>query len=444
MNQADSLGRLPISKLLLQQAVPASIGFLIMSINGIVDTIFVGRWVGSNGIGAITVVMPIVFLIASIGMSIGIGGSSIISRAFGAQTPGKAFFAFGNQITLTIIIAATVVFTGSFYQNTILYVFGGQGDILPFAQQYFSISLIGIPFLAFSMMANNVMRAEDRPKMAMSILLISAIINIILDPIFIVYLDWGIQGAAWASSISYIASATFALWYFLLGPTGLRIGLHHLMLKWEIVSEIFSIGGVTLARQGVISLLAVILNNSLLYYGNELQVAVYGIANRMMMFINFPVIGITQGFIPIAGYNYGAKKLSRVKEVIRIAIRSGTLIAIGIFIFIMAFAKPLVRIFTTDPTLIEQSAYTLRIIFLMTPLITVQLIGSAYFQAIGKPMPALLLALTKQGFFLIPLLIILPPIFQLNGIWMAFPVADILAAGVTYLYLRREIKRTLD
>ncbi len=444
MSQADSLGRLPIAKLLLQQAVPASIGFLIMSINGIVDTIFVGRWTGSMGIAAITVVLPITFLIASIGMSIGVGGASIISRALGARNREKAFLVFGNQVTLTILISVIVVSVGSFYQEPVLNIFGGRKDILPFAKLYFQVTLYGIPFLAWAMMSNNVMRAEDRPRMAMNVLLVPAITNIILDPIFIVWLDWGIEGAAWATTLSYISSASFAIWFFTLGPSELKVSFKELFLRPAIVREIFAIGGVTLARQGTISILSIILNNSLLNYGGEIQVSVYGIINRMMMFVNFPVIGITQGFIPIAGYNYGAQKLARVREVISIAIKSGTLIAFGIFSFIMLFAPYIVSVFTNDAELIRLSTPSLRLVFLMTPLITLQLIGSAYFQAIGKPLPALLLALTKQGFFLIPLLLILPPIFGLNGIWYSFPIADTLAATVTFLYLRREVKRTLN
>ena len=417
MNQSDSLGLLPIPKLLLQQAVPASIGFLIMSINGIVDTIFVGRWIGGLGIGGITVVMPIVFLIASIGMAIGIGGASVISRSLGAKDRDKAFLAFGNQVTLTIIIASSVVAFGSFFQEPILNLFGGKGEILPYAQSYFKITLYGIPFLAWAMMSNNVMRAEDRPKMAMAVLLVPAITNILLDPIFIVWLDMGIEGAAWASTISYLASASFALWFFVFGPSELKILPENIPLQWSMVSEIFAIGGVTLARQGVISLLAIILNNSVIHYGGEIQMAVYGIVSRMMMFVNFPVIGITQGFIPIAGFNYGAKKLDRVREVIRIAIRSGTLIAFGIFAIIMIFAKPMVSIFTNDPDLIEQTAPTLRIIFLMTPLITVQLIGSAYFQAIGKPVSCSFAGINEARLLFNPTIINFAPAIW---VWMAF------------------------
>jgi len=267
MKQSEKLGTEEIPKLLFQMAVPASVGILVMSIYMIVDTIFVGQFVGVMGIAAITVVLPINFLIASVGMSIGIGGSSVISRALGADDRGHAFQTFGNQITLTILVSTLVIFGGSFFQEEILKLFGGNGSILQPAKDYFGILLYGIPFLAWAMMSNNVVRAEGRPKIAMNIMLIPAIVNLVLDPILIVWLDWGIQGAAWATVISYIFSASFCAWFFFFGGSELKIKWSDLVLKLDIVKEIFAIGIVSLARQGTISLLSIDLNNSLFIYG---------------------------------------------------------------------------------------------------------------------------------------------------------------------------------
>ena len=441
MKHSAELGEKPIPKLLLQQALPASIGILILSIYGIVDTIFVGRWVGPMGIAAITVVLPITYLIASIGMSIGVGGSSIISRAFGAGEDKKALLAFGNQSALTVVLAGAVVLFGSFFQDEILLLFGGRGEILEPAREYFSIVLIGIPFLAWAMMSNNVIRAEGRPKIAMFILIVPAVVNMILDPILIVGLGMGIKGAAWATTLSYIASALYSLWYFLGGRSELSFIPQNFRLKWPIVQEIFAIGGVTLARQGAISVLAIVLNNALFSYGGELSVSVYGIISRVLMFANFPVLGLMQGFLPIAGYNYGAKKNARVRQSIRLAISYGVGVAMIIFVLIMIFAKPIVSIFTTEPELLALSPNALRKVFLATPLLSLQLIGSAYFQAIGKPFPALLLALTKQGFCLIPLLLVLPLMMGLDGVWWAFPIADVLTAIFSLWFLRREMEK---
>lgn len=444
MRKSEQLGKESIPRLLFQQAAPASVGFLIMSIYGIVDTIFVGRYVGSMGIAAIAVVMPITFLISSIGMAIGVGGASIISRALGSDQKEKASLTFGNQAALTLLLATGIVVLGSFFRDEILLLFGGRGDILAPAQEYFTVILYGVPFLAWAMMSNNVIRSEGASKVAMFTLVVPAVVNMILDPIFIIVLKWGIAGAAWATTFSYMASAFFTLWFFMSGKSELKLLLSNFRLNLGILKEIGSIGGVTLARQGTISVLSIILNNTLFIYGGEISISVYGIINRVMMFANFPVLGVTQGFMPIAGYNFGAQKWGRVKKVINTAMGSGTLIALGIFACIMLFADQIVWVFSDDPELIEKTAPALRKVFLATPLITIQLVGSAYFQAIGKALPALLLTLTKQGFFLIPLILILPPIFNLDGIWYSFPIADVMAAGITFWYVQREINKTIN
>ncbi|PHN03012.1 MATE family efflux transporter [Flavilitoribacter nigricans] len=441
---SKELGTKSIGSLLVKMGVPAAIGILVMSINFIVDTIFVGRFVGTMGIAAITVVMPISFFFSSIGMAIGVGGASVISRALGAGEHDKAVITLGNMACLTVIMAITVVSGGYFFDTPILQLFGAQGDILAPAQSYFGIVLTGIPCLAWAMMANNAMRAEGKPKNSMVSMLIPAITNIILDPILIVWLDMGLEGAALATTISYYAAALYTLWFFVFGGSELKAFWNYLQLQWKVVREIFSIGFVTLARQGAVSLLTIVLNNALFQYGSELSVAIYGVINRVMMFANFPVLGVTQGFLPIAGYNYGAEQWKRVKDTIRIALVAGTGIALIIFFGVMFFARPLVALFTQDPELLSQGPEALRMVFLATPLITAQLVGSAYFQAVGKPIPALFLTLTKQGFFLVPLVLTLPLFFQLDGVWYAFPVADILAASVTLWALRREIKRNLN
>ena len=443
-SQSKELGTGKISSLLLKQAIPAAVGMLIMSIYGIVDTVFVGKYVGVLAIAAITVVMPISFLISSIGMAIGIGGASIISRSLGAEDEQKAFLTFGNMVSLTILLGLIIIGTGFFFQEEILILFGANGDILEPAKVYFKIILIGVPALAWAMMTNNAIRAEGEPNIAMMTMLIPAILNIILDPILIITFDMGLAGAAWATTISYFTSAAFTTWfYFFSGRSELKILWKNLRLKIEIIKEIFSIGIVTIARQGTISLLMIILNYSLFTYGDESAVAIFGIANRMMMFALFPVIGIVQGYQPIVGYNYGAGNIQRVRDVINLSIKSGTLIALITFVFIMVFPHFIVGIFTNDPTLLQETPNALRIVLAATPLIASQMIGSAYFQAIGKSIPALLLTLTKQGFFLIPLILILPTFLGLNGIWWSFPAADVLSAILTYLYLQREIRKNL-
>ena len=441
---SDDLGKLPIGKLLRQQAIPASIGILIMSVYGIVDTIFVGRWIGSMAIGAITVVLPITFLIASVGMAIGIGGASVISRAMGAGNNEKAHLAFGNQISLTLLISISVVIGGLFFQDEILKLFGGKGEILPYARIYFFIVLLGVPFLAWAMMSNNVIRALGQPKVAMYTLIVPAIANAILDPLLIVVFDMGMAGAAWATMLGYVASAVYTTWFFVKGEHELEFSIKNLRLRTDIIKEIFSIGGVTLARQGTISVLAIVLNNTLYRYGGETSLSVYGIINRVMFFANFPVLGMVQGFLPIAGFNFGAKKYARVKEVILKSIGWGSGISLVIFSCILFFADELSSIFTNEQELIDQTAPALIAVFLATPTLILQLIGSAYYQAIGRALPALFLSLLKQGIFLIPLILILPRYFGLNGVWYSFPIADAGTALINFLFLRYAYNKLND
>ena len=441
---ADTLGTQKISTLLIKQALPASIGILVMSLNMIVDTIFVGQWIGSLAIAAITVVLPIVFLISSLGMGIGIGGSSIISRALGAKAAEKAYLTFGNQIFLTLVLSILFVLVGILFNEPILLLFGANGDILAPATSYFNVVLYGVPFLAFAMMGNPVIRAEGKPKFAMYAMIIPAISNILLDIVFIKFLGLGMFGAGLATSISYAACGLFIFGFFLSKKSELSILAKNFILSFSIVKEIVQLGGVTVARQGTISVLMIVLNATLFTYGGENAIAVYGIINRVMMFALFPVLGVTQGFLPIAGYNIGAKNNDRVRKVIKIAIIYGSAVASLIFLGIICFPEAIARLFTSDVALIDETPKALLYVFLATPVVTAQLIGSAYFQAAGKALPALALTLLKQGVFLIPLVYILPKFFGLNGVWFSFPVADVLATLVTLLFLRSEVRKHLN
>ena len=441
---AGELGTEKISRLLISQAVPASIGILVMSLNMIVDTIFVGQWIGVLAIAAITVVLPIAFMISSIGMGIGIGGSSIISRALGNENSEKALLTFGNQISLTTILALLFVVLGNIYSTEILTLFGAKGAILDPAQAYFDVIIYGVPFLTFAMMGNPVIRAVGKPKFAMYAMLIPAVVNIALDILFIKYMHLGMYGAGLATAIAYASCGLFILYFFISNKSELKIIPKNFGLDFSIVNEIVRLGGVSIARQGTISILMIVLNYSLYTYGGEISISIFGIINRVMMFALFPIMGITQGFLPIAGYNYGAKKYDRVKETIQKAIVYGCVVAGFIYIMIVLFAKEIISVFSTDTTLLAETPRAMLLVFLASPIIAIQLIGSAYFQAAGKALPALFLTLLKQGVFLIPLAYILPMYFGVDGVWYSFAIGDVLATIITYLVVRREIKKNLQ
>jgi len=453
-NKSTLLGTSPISKLLVQQAVPASIGILVMSLNMIVDTIFVGRWIGPLAISAITVVIPVTFFIGAIGLSVGIGGTSVLSRALGSGNRDKALKVFGNQITITFFTSGILAVLGLIFQYQLIEFFGADESFKELALTYYRIVLYGIVMLAMCMMGNNVIRAEGKPKFAMYAMMLPAIGNIFMDWVLIKVFDFGMEGAAWATFISYAICFLFIFWFFI-AKSELKLKLSSFFLNGKIVREINALSFVTLARQGTIAVLTILLNNVLITYGDSLDVASYGIISRMLMFALFPVIGVNQGFMPIAGYNYGAQNFERVKEAIVKSIKYSGIIALFIFACIMIFPTEIVSIFVSNSEsldaatisnneeLLKRTPSALRWVFAATPVIVVQLIGASYFQAIGKAIPALLLSLTKQGFFLIPLLFILPPLYGVFGVWIAFPIADVLATLLTGFFLNRAVKKDL-
>ena len=453
-NNAASLGTASIGSLLVKQAVPASIGILVMSLNMIVDTIFVGRWIGPLAISAITVVIPVTFFIGAIGLSVGIGGSSVLSRALGSGDDKKALCVFGNQVTLTFLTSGLLAVLGLVFADQFIEFFGADASFKDQALIYYRIVLYGIVMLAMCMMGNNVIRAEGKPKYAMYAMMLPAVGNIFMDYILINVFDFGMHGAAWATFISYFICFAFIVWFFAY-KSELRLKWASLRLEQKIVSEISALSAVTLSRQGVISVFTVLVNNVLISTGDALDVASYGIISRALMFALFPVIGVNQGFLPIAGYNYGAGLYQRVRESINKSIIYAGGLALLIFTLIMIFAPDLVSVFISNKEgqdaetlrnnaeLLARTPDALRWVFAATPVIAVQLIGASYFQAIGKALPALLLSLTKQGFFLIPLILILPKFYGVWGVWIAFPIADVLSTIVTGYYLNREVRKTL-
>ncbi len=453
---SEELGSESIGRLLIRQAVPASIGILVMSLNILVDTVFVGNWIGSIAIAAINVVLPVSFFIAALGMAIGIGGSSIISRALGADNSEKALKTFGNQITLTLIVTVSMVVLGLYYVDGLIPAFGGKGAIFDPAKVYYTIVLYGVPFLALCMMGNTVIRAEGKPKYAMIAMIIPSVGNLVMDYVFIYVFDWGMEGAAWATTGGYLLCFAYILYFFLSKNSELKIKWSHFGLQLSILKEIGSLGFVTLSRQAVTSITYLLMNNILFDLGGESMVAVYAIIGRTLMFALFPVFGVTQGFLPIAGYNYGAQKYDRVRETINTAIKYAAIVATIVFIGLMVFPAQITSLFLSSRVdmsaaeiasnifVLENTPSAMRWVFAATPIIAMQLIGAAYFQAVGKAVPALLLTLTRQGFFFIPLILILPGYLGELGVWLSFPIADTLSTIVTGYYLRKEVKTELS
>ena len=304
-----------------------------------------------------------------------------------------------------------------------------------------NIILMGSIFLTISMVSNNVIRAEGNAKTAMVSMIIGTGFNIILDPIFIEVLGFGIKGAAMATVLGQIFAFLYVTNYFYRGKSNFKIMPHHLKPNFEYLKEIFTVGFPTFMRQIAGSILAIVVNNSLGFYGGNLAISVYGIINRVMMFILMPMFGIVQGFQPIASFNYGAENFKRVIEVLKVAIKSLIIYStIGILI-IQLFPGLIIRMFNSDAELISLGKAAIRMVTIMLPLVGIQIIAGSLFQAIGKARPALVISMSRQTLFLIPLVLILPKLFNLGlmGIYMAFPIADVLAILLSLYLLKREI-----
>ena len=443
-----------MSKLLLQQSLPASIGFLVMSFYQMVDVFFVSRYAeGEIAIAAITVVLPITFLISSFGMAIGVGGSSVLARALGEGNTSKAQKTFGNQIKLTVGFVLFFVLVGYVFQEQLLQVFGANDEIIPFAKKYFNILLLGLPFLGWAMMTNNVIRAEGKPKVAMLTMIIPAVSNIILDYLLIYQFNMGIIGAAIATSSGYILSGLYTLWFFVSGRSELKLIPDDLKLDFGLIKEITSIGSITLVRQSMFSILAIVLysqlnkwgliayENTLGQSGGSHAIAIYGLIRGFTLFVAFPIIGIMQGLMPIVSYNYGAKNWQRVRQSVWLAIKWTTSISIILLTIITVFPQELIEIFTEDKDLLNHTPRVLRLIFLSLPLMGIGFIGGGFFQAIGKPIPALVLTLARQGLFMIPLMYILSYFLGLDGVWFSMPLGEILAGIWAGIWLYTSVKR---
>ncbi len=438
--QDEMLGTMSIGKLLAKLSIPAMIGMLVNALYNVVDTIYIGRGVGPLAIGGLTIAFPFQMIIMAIGMTIGVGAASVISRNLGSGNRKKAYRAGGTALGTSVIIGLLIMAGGIIYLDQILRLFGASGTLIGYAREYLSVILIGTPFISFSMTSNNIVRSEGKALIAMISMLIGTVLNIILDPVFIFLLHMGIRGAAIATVISQLTSFSFLFLFFITGRSSLKIKLHYLIPNFHLLKEIIAIGLPAFIRQAGGSILAVIMNNMLLIYGGDLAIAAYGIINRLLMFTLMPLFGIVQGFQPIAGYNYGAKKFDRVQSSIKSAIIVTTAMSASSFIIMMVFPDILMRMFTTDKELIDISVNAIRLVIMVIPLIGIQIIGATFFQSVGKAVPSLILGMSRQIIFLIPLVLIIPRFLGLKGIWIAFPVADIGSTTITLLWLLKELK----
>ncbi|MBU1976065.1 MAG: MATE family efflux transporter [Nanoarchaeota archaeon] len=434
------LGTEKISKLLLNQAGPTVIGFLVMTLYHLVDMIFVGKGVGTLAIAGLGIVFPVQMIIMAVSQSIGVGIASIISRGLGANKQKLTEKALGNFFSMMLISGVVITVLGLLFIDPLLTLFGVTPEIYTYAHDYMNIVLFGSLFICIAAGGNNIIRAEGSAKAAMLTMVIGAIVNLILDPIFIFGMDMGVKGAALATVIAQFCSAAYALWFFLSNRSHVRLYFSNLRLNLTIVKESLAIGSSAAARQISVSVIAIVLNHSLVFYGGAVAIAALGIVSRMFMILWMPMFAISLGLMPIVGYNYGAKKLSRAKEAIILAIKWNTGLALFAFVIFIIFARQIFGVFSNDSALIDMGVRATRIIALLFPVIGYHIVAGSVYQSLGKAKPAFILSILRQVILLVPFVLLLPLFFGLDGIWIAYPVSDGLAFVITWLMLRRQMR----
>jgi putative MATE family efflux protein len=429
-----------IGRLLLKLALPAFFGMAVMTLYNVVDTIFIGHYVGPLGIAALSIVFPVQMLSMGIGQMMAMGGASLISILIGGNNIARAERALGNAITPAIVLSAVLMIIGLSNTDFWLRLIGSSETILPYARDYMQIILVGMFFQTFAMVLNFLIRAEGNARVPMTGMIIGAGLNIILDAIFIIPLGMGVRGAALATIIAQLISVMYFVVYYLTGRSFLKVHLRSLIIEWDILRSILAIGVASFARTMAGSLSAFVVNRTLGSYGGDLALSAFGIINRIMMFAVMPGIVIGQGLQPVLGFNYGAKRYDRALRAIKIAMVAATACGAGVFLALYFLPEPFIRIFTPDSELISLGSYATRRIFFFLYLIGFMMVGSLIFQSIGKATKSFVTSVARPFLFLLPSVFILPHYWQLDGVWLAFPFTDALTFILTLILLIPQIR----
>lgn len=443
--RAKQLGEERIWKLLLKFSVPAIVGMLVNALYNIVDRIFIGRGVGTLAIAGITIGFPVMTILMALGMLVGLGATSLVSIRLGENKKEEAELIMTNALILLILILLGATVLGLIFLNPMLRVFGASAEVLPYAKTYLRIILIGAVFQGVGFGMNNIIRAQGSPHIAMMTMLIGAILNTLLDPLFIFVFNWGIEGAALATILSQAVSALWVLRYLFSDQSSLKMRMKNAKLQSAIVMKIIAIGSAPFAMQVAASAVMALLNHQLRIFGGDVSISAMGIIQSISMMILMPIFGINQGSQPIIGFNYGAKKYDRVKSALTLAIAAASAIVLMGFVVIQVFPENLFRLFNNrDQELIAFGTQGIRIFLIMLPIIGFQIVSANYFQAVGKPKQAMILSLSRQVLVFIPALLILPNFYGLAGVWAAAPAADLVSSVITGIWLAFEIKHLSD
>ena len=442
----NPLGGQPVNRLLSQFAIPSIISMLVGSLYNIVDQFFIGQRVGELGNAATNIAFPLSTSCLALALLIGIGGSSAFNLAMGSGHEKRAVNIMGNAVVLLAGSGLVLSIITLLFLKPLLLFFGSPKSVLPYAMEYTKITAFGFPFLLLSTGGGHLIRADGRPRITMLCNLVGAVLNTILDALFVFGLNLGMSGAALATIIGQIVSGALAIGYLMHGKT-VTIRRENLRIKWENVTRIASLGMAPCSNQVAMMVVQIIMNQSLKHYGSHsiygenIPIACAGIITKVnMIFMSF-VIGLSQGLQPIASFNYGAGKKGRVKEAYIKAISIGAVLAVIAFLMFQFFPRQIISIFGDGSELYYQFAIRYFHVFLFFTFVNfMQPITSNFFTAIGKPKVGSFLALTRQILFLLPLILLFPLFLGIDGIMCAGPVADCLAAVVCFIMVYRELR----
>lgn len=447
MTDKNPLGSAPIKKLLMQFAIPSVVSMLVNSLYNIVDQIFIGQGVGYLGNAATTVAFPITTIALAISMLIGAGASAFASIKLGEKKEAVAEETLGNMFCISVIIGILFAILGLVFLEPMMLLFGATPTVMPYAKDYSAIILLGTPFILLGAGLSNMARTDGSPKIAMIGMLIGAGLNTILDPIYIFVFHWGVKGAAIATITSQIISSVILIWYFL-KKGNMKIKLKYMKLNWGIVGQCLTLGLSSCITQIAATMLQVVLNNSLVYYGDRSEVtgdvalSAMGIVLKVSMILIAINIGIGIGSQPILGYNMGAKKPRRILDTYLLAVKYSTVISVIGWIACILFPGLILKIFgTQDPTFTYFAERCLRVYMSGIFISGFQIISTSYFQATGQALKASILSMLRQLILLIPAILILPLFFGLDGILYSGPVADLLAGMIIAAFVIVELKK---
>ena len=431
------LGTKKVSTLLKEYAVPGIIAMTASSLYNMVDSIYIGhiRDVGSYAISGLAVTFPLMNISAALGTLVGVGAATMISVLLGQKNYTAANKVLANEVTLNTIIGLLFTAFMLLWLDPVLTFFGASENTLPYARGYMRIILYGnvVTHLYFGL--NSVIRSSGNPRMAMGLTLFTVISNSILDPIFIFGLGMGIEGAATATVLCQLMALCYALWYFMDQKKFLHLPKRVFALDWRIAKESLAIGMGPFLMNLAACIVALFINQQLRKYGGDLSIGAYGIVNRISFLFVMIVMGLNQGMQPIAGYNFGARQYSRVKEVYFLTAKWATFVLCFGFIVSMFLPGPAVSIFTNDPELKEIATKGLRMMNLIFPIIGFQMVATNLFQCLGMVQKSILLSLSRQLLFLVPCVYLLPLWFGVRGVWYSFPISDGLASIMTAIFL---------